>query len=220
MIWRFFHYADSLGLVMSLIILLFFNRATEFLGKKSVKYYYIIFFLLTVFATVLSDLDIYNNWVYDTIPLFLSVPLFFFFRAIFKNQSSRNTSVVSMAIFCIVYLVTYKTAINLYLNTEYYLCFAVFILINSACYFLEQFSFMNEGSVIKRVEFWFVVSLMFYAFVGNMIWATFTYLIENGKLNKNLIMGLWPVLHNSTLLISCLIFTVAYYWRGNQDFYR
>jgi membrane-associated HD superfamily phosphohydrolase len=218
MIWKLFHYSDSLGLVISLIALFFFNRAIEFPGKKPVKYYYIIFFLLTVFATVLSDLDIYNNWVYDTIPLFLSVPLFFFFRAIFKNQSSRNTSVVSMAIFCIVYIVTFKKAINLYLNTEYYLCFAVFILINSASYLLEQLSFMNEGSVIKRVEFWFVVSLMFYAFVGNLIWTTFTYLIENGKLSKSLNMGLWPVLHNSTLFISCSIFTIAYYWRGKLDF--
>ena len=134
-------------------------------GKGSVIAYFAIFFVATMMASYLSYNDMYNNWVYDLIPLSLIIPLYFFFRQLPNSKIGKQVSMLYLILFLLYYIITWQTAIDIPLNTEYYLYFAIFILINAAGYLLQELKLMREGFVFNRVEFWMVASLLFYACV-------------------------------------------------------
>ena len=72
-------------------------------GKVSVIAYYAIFFVGTLLASYLSYNNMYNNWVYDLIPLSLIIPLYFFFRQLPNSKIGKQISVLYLILFCPAY---------------------------------------------------------------------------------------------------------------------
>ena len=108
-------------------------------------------------------------------------------------------------------MITWQTAIDIPLNTEYYLYFAIFILINAAGYLLQELKLMRDGFVFNRVEFWMVASLLFYACVCTLVWSFFTYLIDKGPEDFLHYAYIWSLCHNLTLFVSCVSFSWVLY---------
>ena len=121
------NYIDCIGLAIPLCLLIIYNRRIFFPGKKAVIVYYSIFFGATVWATFLSAKELYNNWVYDTVPLLLSYPLFFFFRSIPQSVVGARLSLAGLLLINLIYLLSWERAIDIPLNTEYYLYLAIYV---------------------------------------------------------------------------------------------
>jgi ABC-type transport system involved in cytochrome c biogenesis permease component len=127
-------YIDCVGLSIPLFVFVFLGRKVSMPGKEFVIAYFAIFFVGTLLASYLSYNEMYNNWVYDLIPLSLIIPLYFFFRQLPNSKIGKQISVLYLCLFLFYYVITWQTAIDIPLNTEYYLYFAIFILINAAGY--------------------------------------------------------------------------------------
>jgi len=204
-------YIDCVGLSIPLFVFVCLGRKVSMPGKGSVIAYFAIFFVATMMASYLSYNDMYNNWVYDLIPLSLIIPLYFFFRQLPNSKIGRQISVLYFFLFLIYYAITWQTAIDIPLNTEYYLYFAILILINAAGYLLEELKLMGDGFVFNRVEFWMVASLLFYACVCTLLWSFFKYLIDKGPEEFLHYAYIWSLCHNLTLFVSCVSFSWVLY---------
>lgn len=204
-------YIDCVGLLIPLLVFIFLGKKVVMPGKISVIVYYAIFFVGTLLASYLSYNSLYNNWVYDLIPLTLSIPLYIFFHALPNSKIGTRVSTLYFLLFLIYYLITWQTAVDIPLNAEYYLYFAIFILINAAGYLLQELKLMRAGFIFSRIEFWMVASLLFYACVCALMWSFFAYLIDNGP-EAFLHYGyIWSLCHNLTLFISCASFSWVLY---------
>lgn len=206
-----FGYIDCVGLAIPLLVFAIMGKKIKMPGKRAILLYYILFFILTMFASYLNYKELYNNWVYDTIPLFLSIPLYFFFRELPNSTFGKRLSLLSLLLFILYYVFTWQTAIDLPLNTEYYLYFAIFILINVAGYLLEELKLMREGLLFNRIEFWMVASLLFYACVCALMWSFFAYLTSHEPEDFLHYGYIWSICHNLTLFISCTVFSLVLY---------
>jgi hypothetical protein len=204
-------YIDCVGLSIPLFVFVFLGRKVSMPGKESVIAYFAIFFVGTLLASYLSYNEMYNNWVYDLIPLSLIIPLYFFFRQLPNSKIGKQISVLYLFLFLLYYIKTWQAAIDVPLNTEYYLYFAIFILINAAGYLLQELKLMREGFVFDRIEFWMVASLLFYACVCTLVWSFFTYLIDKGPEDFFHYAYIWSLCHNLTLFISCFSFSWVLY---------
>jgi len=204
-------YIDCVGLSIPLFVFVLLGQKVSMPGKVSVIAYFAIFFVATMMASYLSYNDMYNNWVYDLIPLSLIIPLYYFFRQLPNSRSGKQISLLYFCLFLVYYGLTWRTAIDIPLNTEYYLYFAIFILINAAGYLLEELKLMGDGFVFNRVEFWMVASLLFYAFVCTLLWSFFKYLIDKGPEEFLHYAYIWSLCHNLTLFVSCVSFSWVLY---------
>ncbi|MCX6264249.1 MAG: hypothetical protein NTZ47_06845 [Bacteroidetes bacterium] len=217
---KILNYIDCIGLAIPLCLLIIYNRRVFFPGKKAVIIYYSIFFGVTVWASFLSAKGLYNNWVYDTLPLFLSYPLFFFFRSIPQSVVGARLSLAGLLLLNLIYLLSWESAIDIPLNTEYYLYLAIFILFNAAGYLLQELRLMREGTVFGRTEFWFVATLFFYSSVCTLLWSLFKYVSTRPPIKGAVfeVGNLWGICHNSTLFFSCFIFSTVIYLRRSPDY--
>jgi len=204
-------YIDCVGLSIPLFVFVLLGQKVSMPGKVSVIAYFAIFFVATMMASYLSYNDMYNNWVYDLIPLSLIIPLYYFFRQLPNSRIGKQISLLYFCLFLVYYGLTWRTAIDIPLNTEYYLYFAIFILINAAGYLLEELKLMGDGFVFNRVEFWMVASLLFYACVCTLLWSFFKYLIDKGPEEFLHYAYIWSLCHNLTLFVSCVSFSWVLY---------
>jgi len=200
-------YIDCIGLLTPLLVFLFLRKRIQMAGKHAAVLYFAIFFVLTILASYLSYNDLYNNWVYDTIPLFLIVPIYFFFSQIPNSNLGKKLNLFFLFLFILYYFFTWKIAIDIPLNTEYYLYFAIYILICTAGYLLQELKLMRDGLILSRIEFWMVASLLFYACVCALMWSFFGYLISAGSEDFLHYAYIWSLCHNLTLFISCSVFS-------------
>lgn len=207
----FLGYADCIGLFMPLLVFVLLGKKIQMPGKQAAVIFYCIFFVLTMLASYLSYNDLYNNWVYDTIPLLLSIPIYFFFREIPNSIIGKKLNLLCLLLFLFYYVFTWETAIDIPLNTEYYLYFAMYILICAAGYLLQELKLMREGFMFARIEFWMVASLLFYACVCTLMWSFFAYLISNGPEAFLHYAYIWSLCHNLTLFIACSVFSWVLY---------
>jgi hypothetical protein len=215
------NFSDCIGLGLVLFNLTYYDKQLNFPGKIWVFSYFIVFFMGVLTANILGKLLVPNCWIYDSIPLLVSIPIYLYFRALPHSIFFAKINFSAIIIFFAVYLFTWKKVIDLPLNSEYYLYLAFFILINSAGYLLEELKRMRTIPVFLRIEFWFVVSLLFYSCVCSLVWTNLIYLFSNTTSKyTNEKVNLWIVYHNSILFISCLIFLIAISFRRTQPSLR
>lgn len=216
------NYSDCIGLFLVLIMLTYFNKYLNFTGKKWVFVYFGIFFIGFSSANILEYLRVPNCWIYDLIPLLLSVPLYYFFRSLPHSILFFRINLSSLIVFLILYLVSWEKVFDIPLNSEYYLYFVFFIFIQSAGYLLEELKTMTGIPIFARTEFWFIISLLFYSSVCALLWANFIYLFSNTISIKHEyeIAYLWLIYHNTILFISCMIFLIAISFRRTQPSLR
>jgi hypothetical protein len=208
----FLQYADLFGLVIAILVLIKCNHVSRLKNKPLFLLYYGVFFLLSLIASLIPDLIKFksNNWIYDNIPLILCLVLYLFFNSIFTSNLGKKICLVSIGFVILYYFFTWGKAIDRYPNTEFYLIYALFIVVNSVTYLLQELTNIKEESVFNNVEFWFVTSLFFYVSSGTLFWMFFKDIYTRYPNSFNF-EYLWAICHNSILFLSCIIFTSAIY---------
>lgn len=211
------NYIDSVGLLLPLLSFWIFRKRNYFPGKIFLIAYFLIFFLLTFYATVIADLGYFNNPIYDVIPLILSIIVYFFFQ---KQQQSPYASLLSSAMLLLIfvlYVVTFKSVIDIDLNTEYYLFFSIFVLMNATLYLLNEINRLHDLNIHNTPQFWFIVCLTFYALASALVWGSFEYVKSRPSILGDLnIKYFWVVTHNPILFISCLVFSISLARKGKK----
>jgi hypothetical protein len=216
----FVYYIDCIGVTIPLLVFLFFWKKISFVGKNLVVGFYFIFWVGTLAASIpdsiyeLKD----NTWIYDLIPFFISFPLFFFYKKVIKSRFASRVNIISGIILLFFYLITFKNIFNGKLNVEYYLLFALFILINSVFYLYQELNQLQEIIVYKRIEFWFIASLFFYAGVCSLVWSFFYYVGTLPYEENTWRTGImWPICHNTALFIQSLVFSLGMLWNVKKQ---
>lgn len=211
-------YLDCIGLGLALIIFSILYKRVTFKGKLYAFLYSLIFFVCTAFASFLSFKDLYNNWIYDLVPLLLSIPLYFFYRSQALTLLSKRINLIAFLAILIVYAITWRRAIDIPFNAEYYLVFALFIMINSVIYLFQELNHMTGIETHKKIEFWFIATLFFYASVCSLLWSAFSYLSSLPVAQtKTIIPGLvWSYCHNTILFIQSLVFSLILIWNRKK----
>ena len=102
----FFEYADVIGMAIVLLVLLLRRDSTILENKYFFLIYYGIFFISSLFASLIPDIIKLksNNWIYDNIPLFLCLVLFFYFQKIFKSAFSKKLNGIIFSLFIVFYI--------------------------------------------------------------------------------------------------------------------
>lgn len=212
-------YLDGLAPIVPLLILLTGYKTFQLKGKVFVLLFFIIStigFLTTDYIDHLGD---NNLLVYNIIPLFFVVNLYFFFRIIHINPVIRNIN--TLMLICLVVLYFYRKEYILeykVFGSPYYIMFSIFTLVNCLGYYYQEFIAMGEIVMWRKLEFWFIASILFYASTSFVIWGFFKMLMDKGTaigLNKKelkYIGDLWQ-LHNVVFTISCLGFFGALIWK-------
>ena len=210
-------YIDSIGLLLPIIVFWVFRKRITFPGKNYIIAYFFTYFLLTSFATRIADLGYYNNYIYDFLPLILSALLCFYFCKLFQTQILSLISLGILFLIGVVYFISWKQVVDIDLNTEYYLIFAIFILINTILYLVQEINQNNIFNIYDTPQFWFIVSLTFYALASAIVWGSFEYVKSKpyiiGDLN---IKYFWVVTHNPILFVSCLVFSIYLIHKGRK----
>lgn len=207
----FSSYCDFLGLAIVFFCLLinYDKLASEF--KKWVVIFYIIFFVTTSITASLSFINDTNNWMYNSMPFLLSIPLYFFFFSIHNSKILKNFNVVFIFSYILFAIIFWRQIIFKNFNPIFYLTFSFYILINSVGYLYEEMTTMRSDNLFKKTEFWFVSCLFFYATICVITWSLFSYLENNiTAQNRFLHPGLlWMYGHNIILFIQSLVFSIA-----------
>lgn len=213
-------YIDCIGLTIPLIVFLFYWKKISFVGKNLVAIFYFIFWIGTITVSIPDYIFVIqdNTWIYDLIPFLISIPLFFFFKKTVKSNVASQLNIISGFILLGYYLFTLKNIINGKLNVEYYLFFALFILINSVFFLYDELNQLQEIIVYKRIEFWFITTLFFYAGVCSLVWSFFFYV---GSLPKEKVAWrfgiIWPICHNTLLFIQSFVFSLGMLWNRKRQ---
>jgi len=210
-------YADIAGLAIILAVLIFSRDRKMLENKPYFLIYFGVFFATSLFASLIPDIFKFksNNWIYDNIPILLCIILFFYFKKIFTTAGSKKITIVAFSLLLLFYTVNWNKSIDLYPNLEFYLIFAMFVIINSVLYFLQEL--MNiEVSVFSKGDFWFITSVLFYASSSTLFWMFFKEIYSKYPTHFNN-EYLWPVCYNTILFTSCIIFTSAIFLKTRQS---
>jgi len=207
----FSSYSDFLGLaVVFFCLLTYFSRLKGAFKKWAVLFYF-IFFVTTSITAILSFINNTNNWMYNSMPFLLSIPLYFFFFSVHDSRILRWFNVLFIISFMLVAIIFWKQIFIKNFNPIFYLTFSFYILINSVGYLYEEMTTMRSDNLFKKTEFWFVSCLFFYATICVITWSLFSYLEDNiAAQNRFLHPGtLWMYGHNNILFIQSLVFSTA-----------
>jgi hypothetical protein len=152
-----------------------------------------------------------NNWLYDNIPLVLSIILFVFYHKLSDSKTAKLICKFSFLSVLIFYIFTWRNAINRDPNLEYYLVYTIFIILNSVIYLRDQLNNLRSDSLFAKGEFWFITSIVFYSSSCSLFWVFFKDIYTNYPtfFNKNY---LWSC-HNIILFISCIIYSSGIYFK-------
>jgi hypothetical protein len=213
----FFEYAEVIGMAIVLLVLLLSRDSIILENKHFFLIYFSVFFISSLFASLIPDVIRVksNNWIYDNIPLFLCVVLFFYFKKIFKSAFSRKLSGIIFSLFILFYIFNWEKAVDRPPNTEFYLIYALFIIINSVLYFIQEFINIDVPA-FEKGDFWFITSVLFYSSSSTLFWMFYKEIYSKYPNQFNL-EYLWPVCYNSIQFISCIIFASAIYLKTRQS---
>ena len=213
----FFEYADVIGMAIVLLVLLLSGDTTILENKIYFLIYFCVFFVLSLFASLIPDVIRFksNNWVYDNIPLFLCLVLFFYFKKIYKSAVSKNINSIIFSLFLLFYVFNWHKAVDRLPNSEFYLIYAIFFIINSVLYFIQELVNIDVP-VFEKGDFWFITSVLFYSSSGTLFWMFYKEIYSKYPNQFNLDY-LWPVCYNSIQFISCIIFASAIYLKTRQS---
>ena len=211
----FFEYADVMGMAIVLLVLLSRRDSIILENKHFFLIYYGIFFISSLFASLIPDVIRFksNNWIYDNIPLFLCAVLFF--KKIFKSAFSKKLNGIIFSLFILFYIFNWNKAVDRLPNSEFYLIYALFIIINSILYFIQELMKIDIP-VFEKGDFWFISSVLFYSSSGTLFWMFYKEIYSKYPNQFNL-EYLWPVCYNSIQFISCIIFASAIYLKTRQS---
>jgi hypothetical protein len=217
-IFNYFYYLDCIGLALPLIIIFFNKNRVSLAFKKSFSLFYLLYFLASLLATILYDVfDKSNTWVYNVIPILIIVPLYIFFRKVPQTPIGYAVSKIAFVCFIGVYIFTFPQLTKKFLSPTYYLLLAFYIMFNSVSYLIKEIVTMREGVILRKQEFWFVISIFYYASACVIVWSAFSYLernnIPNIRVNPSV---LWVICHNTVLFIQCLVFSIMLVLIPNQ----
>ena len=207
----FSSYSDFLGLAVVFFCLLTYFSRLKWAFKKWAFLFYFIFFVTTSITAILSFINNTNNWMYNSMPFLLSIPLYFFFFSVHDSRILRWFNVLFIISFMLVAIIFWKQIFIKNFNPIFYLTFSFYILINSVGYLYEEMTTMRSNNLFKKTEFWFVSCLFFYATICVITWSLFSYLEDNiAAQNRFLHPGtLWMYGHNNILFIQSLVFSTA-----------
>lgn len=213
----FFEYADVIGMAIVLLVLLLRRDSTVLENKYFFLVYFSVFFISSLFASLIPDVIRFNsnNWIYDNIPFFLCVVLFFYFQKIFKSAFSKKLNGIIFSLFILFYFFNWNKAVDRLPNSEFYLIYALFIIINSILYFIQEL-IKIDVPVFEKGDFWFITSVLFYSSSGTLFWMFYKEIYSKYPNRFNLDY-LWPVCYNSIQFISCIIFASAIYLKTRQS---
>lgn len=221
----FFWVSDTVGLFIAFIsTLVFKSQYFDLKNRKSILIYFFTYFILTLYGNLyplfyywfppLYPVDS-NNWLYDNIPIILSTTLFPFFYVLVKSNIGKIISVLSFLIVFVFYLLTWRNSINKDQNLEYYLIYTIFIILNSLVYLIIQVNEIQTDSLFDKVEFWFITSIVFYSSSCSLFWVFSKDIYTKYPTVFN-VDYLW-FCHNTILLISCIIYSLAIYLKTPQS---
>ena len=212
----FFEYADVIGMAIVLLVLLLRRDSTILENKHFFLIYFLVFFIFSLFASLIPDVIKFksNNWIYDNIPLFLCLVLFFYFKKIFKSAFSKNLNTIIFSLFLLFYVLNWHKAVDRLPNSEFYLIYAIFFIINSVLYFIQELINIDVP-IFEKGDFWFISSVLFYSSSGTLFWMFYKEIYSKYPNQFNLDY-LWPVCYNSIQFISCIIFASAIYLKTRQ----
>jgi hypothetical protein len=212
----FFEYADVIGMAIVLLVLLLGGDAKILENKQFFLKYFLVFFIFSLFASLIPDVIQFksNNWVYDNIPLFLCLILFFYFKKILISPASKILNNIIFSLFILFYIFNWYKAVDRLPNSEFYLIYAMFILINSVLYFIQELINIDVP-IFEKGDFWFITSVLFYSSSSTLFWMFYKEIYSKYPNQFNL-EYLWPVCYNSIQFISCIIFASAIYLKTRQ----
>jgi len=204
-------YSDIIGLTIVFITLLFNYHRLKSPYKRWILFFYTIFWISTFITTISNFFHVTNNWMYNSMPFLLSIPLYFFFFAVHDSRIIRSFNLIFILFYCLVAIIFWRQIIIKNFNPIFYLTFSFYTLINSVGYLYEEMTTMRSDNLFKKTEFWFVSCLFFYATICVITWSLFSYL-ENNKAAQNRFLHpgtLWLYGHNIILFIQSLVFSIA-----------
>jgi len=204
----------SLGLVLLLLIFVLLGKQIDFPTKNMVILFYSIYFVLCVFEATFSQLSIKNLIFYNLIPIFLIVPLHFFFNANLGSVFWKRL-VNFIGLLLLIYYLIRGSKISDTLHLPYNFFFAIYILIGSFTYLIEELNVNKNRSSKLSIEFWFIVCLFFYASNSILFWSLYDWLFITLN-NKSYVSMFWVILPNSTIFIHCIVFSIALIWNRNK----
>jgi len=213
----FFEYADVIGMAIVLLVLFWGGDAKILENKHFFLKYFLVFFIFSLFASLIPDVIQFksNNWVYDNIPLFLCLILFFYFNKVLKSPASKKLNNIIFSLFILFYIFNWYKAVDRLPNSEFYLIYAMFILINSVLYFIQELINIDVP-IFEKGDFWFITSVLFYSSSSTLFWMFYKEIYSKYPNQFNL-EYLWPVCYNSIQFISCIIFASAIYLKTRQS---
>ena len=221
----FSFYADTIGLAVAFLITYLLRTKNGITERKNfILLYFFSYFFLSLYGNLYPYFYYWyrplypvnsNNWVYDNIPLILTVVLFGFYHKLSESKTANRISKLSFLLVVIFYIFTWRNAINRDPNLEYYLVYTIFIILNSVIYLHNQLNNLLSDSLFNKGEFWFITSIVFYSSSCSLFWVFFKDIYTNYPtfFNKNY---LWSC-HNIILFISCIIYSSAIYLKTRQS---
>lgn len=207
----FLIYSDTIGLLIVTIVLSIRYKKIVGFSKKWIFLFYLLFLLLTFFTTVLIFFKKNNTWLYNLIPLLITLPLYFFFYEVHFSKNLKWFNKVFVLFYLVSAIFSWKGIFQLNLNPFFYLLFSLYILINSVGFLYEEMITMRSQNVFYKIEFWFISCLFFYAIICVIVWSLFSYL-ENNQIAQEKFMhpfNLWIYCHNSVLFLQSFVFSIA-----------
>ena len=218
---NFSFFADTIGLAIAFLIT-FLLRTDNFVRERKniVLLYFFSYFFLSLYGNLYPNFYYWyrpfypvnsNNWLYDNIPLVLSIILFVFYYKLSDSKTAKLICKFSFLSVLMFYIFTWRNAINRDPNLEYYLVYTIFIILNSVIYLRDQLNNLRSDSLFAKGEFWFITSIVFYSSSCSLFWVFFKDIYTNYPtfFNKNY---LWSC-HNIILFISCIIYSSGIYFK-------
>ncbi len=207
----FTSYSDSLGLSILFFSLICNYGKINSSNKSWILFFYVIFFVSTLITTLLNFFSETNNWMYNLLPILLTIPLFFFFNQLHDSKILKLFNTLYVLVYLIGAIIFWQNIFQLYLNPFFYLLFSFYILFNSVGYLNEEMTSMRSQNVFAKTEFWFITCLFFYATICVIVWSLFSYLQGNIVAQKRYLhpFHLWLYGHNLVLFIQSFVFSIA-----------
>lgn len=207
----FTSYSDSIGL--SIVFFSLISNYSKLISnyKRWILFFYLIFFLSTLVTALLNVFSETNNWMYNLLPILLTIPLFFFFNQLHDSRFLKIFNTSYFLIYLAGAIIFWQNIFQLYLNPFFYLLFSFYILFNSVGYLNEEMTTMRSQNLFQKTEFWFIACLFFYATICVIVWSLFSYLEHNSSAQKKFLHPghLWMYGHNTTLFIQSFVFSIA-----------
>lgn len=207
-------HADWIGLALVFFILILFNKRIKLEGKKWIFIFYSIFLILTLLITWWSNGPIHNVFIYDALPLLQIAILYFFFIKLARTSWLRTANKLLIIITLLYYFISWDEIYDDFINSEFNFFLLFFVLINATGYLLDVTSEFSTGNIFLKLEFWFILSFLFYLIISGIIWSLFQYL--NTKYGSFSGVDLWKYCHNLPLLLHCIIFSSAIIWMSKK----